>query len=572
MRIDKPSIATILTLSMLISIHAAARIVTPDTLVYQSVGDVRTLSIVDEGSCNANVLVTPLDLNIVQALSSNPTSGINIQMDLIAMGTGTTQLVVQWIEFGTDSSQTPCTDTGSVTIDVVVGPVPLLTVVKDADTGLPITNAQVYAREPNEFFGFRAHPTPIAGIYASSPADVHPWRMKVFAPGYKPSPGFNLTQPIDGSVAGTIVLTPDPGNTESNVLKVKIRLVDIFGVPTGQLILTDSVELATASTNLGLNPTFGRGSIIFAGVPSGLIDISAPDVPGIEFSTTSTNVGTGVIREITLDAKLTSSLPFGNSHVSTRNGLSGSIIGDVLNSSTNPQEFLPGAVIISKQDSSDIVTYVDSNQIGAYNHPNIIPGTGEIYALSPDETIQGPSLFINVQAGQVYGDDQNEESTLTVPLAPADADGDGLPDDWEQAFLQDVPDDQQGADDDPDGDGLTNLEEFQNGTDPNNPDSDGDGVDDGVELERGTNPQDANSLPADLDLVWVDFGYTEPIQAGTLLKPAGSLAKAFTLLAPGGTIRVKGDVEVTATLVQPTVFTGAATLESQNGQITVFGE
>ena len=40
-----------------------------------------------------------------------------------------------------------------------------------------------------------------------------------------------------------------------------------------------------------------------------------------------------------------------------------------------------------------------------------------------------------------------------------------------------------------DGDGLTNLEEFRNGTDPHNPDTDGDGFSDGDEVHaRHTDP------------------------------------------------------------------------------------
>lgn len=48
---------------------------------------------------------------------------------------------------------------------------------------------------------------------------------------------------------------------------------------------------------------------------------------------------------------------------------------------------------------------------------------------------------------------------------------------------------------DPDGDGLTNLQEFVVGTDPHAVDSDGDGFNDGVEITAGTNPSDENSYP-----------------------------------------------------------------------------
>ena len=68
-----------------------------------------------------------------------------------------------------------------------------------------------------------------------------------------------------------------------------------------------------------------------------------------------------------------------------------------------------------------------------------------------------------------------------------DSDGDGIPDSWEMANGMN-PYDGSDAGLDPDGDGLTNLEEFKYGTDPNNPDTDGGGVNDGDEIMRSTDP------------------------------------------------------------------------------------
>lgn len=75
-----------------------------------------------------------------------------------------------------------------------------------------------------------------------------------------------------------------------------------------------------------------------------------------------------------------------------------------------------------------------------------------------------------------------------------DTDGDGMPDAWEMAngldrFVND-------ASADPDADGLANLQEYQNSTNPHNADTDGDGYNDRIELQSGSNPQSAASIPS----------------------------------------------------------------------------
>jgi hypothetical protein len=65
-----------------------------------------------------------------------------------------------------------------------------------------------------------------------------------------------------------------------------------------------------------------------------------------------------------------------------------------------------------------------------------------------------------------------------------------MPDYWEKIYGLNW-NDPSDANADPDGDGLTNLQEYTHGTDPRNPDTDGGGVSDGDEIERGTNPRNA---------------------------------------------------------------------------------
>lgn len=88
-----------------------------------------------------------------------------------------------------------------------------------------------------------------------------------------------------------------------------------------------------------------------------------------------------------------------------------------------------------------------------------------------------------------------EEVTIKIL---EDVDGDGLFDSWETENGLDPSDDgstnpDNGADGDPDMDGSTNLEEFENGTDPQDPDSDSDGVDDGTEVANGTDPKNPDT-------------------------------------------------------------------------------
>jgi hypothetical protein len=113
---------------------------------------------------------------------------------------------------------------------------------------------------------------------------------------------------------------------------------------------------------------------------------------------------------------------------------------------------------------------------------------------SSDSSYRG--LFIMVKDGM--GD-----------YANVDSDNDGMPDYWEYEYFGDLSRDGTGDYDD---DGFTDLQEYQNGTDPAKADTDGDGMPDGWEIQYGLNPL-VNDASGDLD----GDGYTnlQEYQNGT---------------------------------------------------------
>jgi len=164
---------------------------------------------------------------------------------------------------------------------------------------------------------------------------------------------------------------------------------------------------------------------------------------------------------------------------------------------------------LTKNATLDVILYDQTGQAG--NSQNVFTDF-EI----KDFSIEDFRVQIGGRTGGSAMTMEIDNVELNVLLPdPTDNDGDGLPTEWEALYGLDgsdnglnpnntgsVGDPDQGAAGDPDQDTLTNLQEFNLGTDPTSDDTDEDGFKDNVEdgggvyvglNQTGTNPTDADS-------------------------------------------------------------------------------
>ncbi|MFP6617313.1 MAG: hypothetical protein VCB26_12985 [Candidatus Hydrogenedentota bacterium] len=564
-----PTLAALLTAILLATTNASAHDITPNKLAFQEIGEVLTITVADFGTCQAVVSATSSNPSVATVTPGTET-GVSVIFAVTATGIGSARIFVQADGTGEDNAGNPCDDVFGAVMNVTVGPFSLVVAVTNSDYSVPIPTAQVFVERQPANVGFRGTFTGISGgsaVFRTAPADVTHYYVRATAGGYLPSEWIGVDSNDTGDPVVTISLIPDSNLDFPNTLRLKIYIPDSSMTTSGAYMMTNLAQIAQNSYILDNYPFFGLGELIFLGVPPGTIDYGVPNTDQYTFTSGSITLGTGVDETVTITA---TPVPQQFSFA-PRDELPGYIVGTVANSAADPDELLENATIISMQDGLNISTVSASGSSGVYFLPDIIPGSGTIIALSEDATIEGTSKPVTVVAGEIFGDDVpvQEDTDLTVPLSSGDTDFDGLPDAFEILYFG-TDDDEQGANDDPDGDGLNNMEEYLIGTDPTLEDTDGDGYNDAVENLLGSDPTLDSSVPGGLSDVWLDFGMSAAtVQAGTLLYPAGSISVALILVDSAGTINVKGDVTTTTGTVPGNTLDSAVTLDATGGTVTL---
>jgi hypothetical protein len=160
-----------------------------------------------------------------------------------------------------------------------------------------------------------------------------------------------------------------------------------------------------------------------------------------------------------------------------------------------------GIVDISTTPDTDITVTLSSSDTTEVTVPaTVVIPQGSTSAsfdltISDDSDIDG-TQSVTITASATGWALASASDTIDIQDNDDDTDGDSLPDWWETQYFGDLSQDGSG---DYDGDGLNNMAEYQNQTNPDDEDSDDDLMPDGWEVNYGLDPLDDTDANGDLD-------------------------------------------------------------------------
>ena len=269
----------------------------------------------------------------------------------------------------------------------------------------------------------------------------------------------------DGEVSTTGVIVIAPPNADSEGRTVSDHAYATSGSRTVQVCVTDSGGAQGCSqTTINIEPlvSLGAGSVFYT-TPIESSDDSLQEVADGEeftFEMTVTNGepehGTGLLAAATkLDLQLPAGLTV--SSVATDTGecsRSGVAVTCTMGNLAAGDEV---KIAIKAEGPGNLV----------YNEARDFEGT-----LSTTSDALNQNIALN--------------ASIELVADTTDSDADGMSDTFERtSALNPAVDDSAG---DPDGDGLSNVDEYRDGTSPRLADTDGDGASDGAEHTAGSNP------------------------------------------------------------------------------------
>jgi hypothetical protein len=192
--------------------------------------------------------------------------------------------------------------------------------------------------------------------------------------------------------------------------------------------------------------------------------------------------------------------------------------------------------------------YCPTVKLGTTGTPlvyEVFPSVGQKYFYRLKYTLE--NNYTAGATGDVDSDGLPNSAELaagTDPFNP-DSDYDGIPDGWEVTYNLNplLATDAEVDSDSPNGDTLTNLQEYRLGTDPTKKDTDGDGLNDNVEATNGGNPAKFDLPELYLEYAWREATAidTRAYQANALRSVTGSISNssespgtAWSTTPPGG--------------------------------------